>query len=303
MLVVVLVAGVLLRADPSAAAPRLAIGDWRAVAGAERALLTDDRYVVTRSRAGIVQALNTTRNVGRDLASPPCDNGPALPRALGDGVLVWECASLVALGGHTLVVDDLVHRRRFVPEGLARLQALERQSADASQFHVVSAGRYWIYLTRRGSHSGDDVLVGLSGGEILYQPGQRDDVAVDPGEPSGTRGLCAGIRRPRGDSELGELAFGSLSYHDPYALSATGGLQRCDGAPPVPGGRPIFALSDGYLGWATGRALRLRPTTGRGTLRRDAPATVHGIALTRRFVYVSTGPATRPRVYRARIAP
>jgi hypothetical protein len=300
-LAVAVVAGLLLRADASAAAQRLTIGGWRTVSGAERRLLTDDRYVVTRSRAGTVRMLDTATGSGRRLASPPCDSGPALPSAVGGGMLVWECASLVALGGHLLVVDDLARGRRFIPEGLAQFQAIESHSSDGSRFHVLSAGRHWIYLGRSGYHYSDDVLVGLAGAHILHQPARRADVAVDPDQLSGTRRLCAGIRRRGGAVELGQPPFGSLDYHRPYAIAGRGRVRRCAGAPSIPRGPLVCALSDRYLSWATDRLLRIRPTAGSATARRHAPSAVRAIALTRRFVYVTTGSAPHTRVHRARM--
>jgi hypothetical protein len=301
LVVVIVVAGLLLSADASAAARRLSIGDWRAVSGAERRLLTDDRYVVTRSGAGIVRMLDTATGIGRRLTPPPCDNGPSLPSAVGSGMLVWECASLVALGGHTLLVDDLAGGLRFIPEGLAEFQALEMQSPDASLFHVLSAGLRWIYLTRSGYHYGDDVLVGLARAQVLHLPAQRADVTVDPDQLSGTRRLCTGIRRRSGAVEVGQLPFGALDYHRPYAITGSGRLQRCAGAPSIPRRRGASALSDRYLSWATERLVRVRPTTGARTARRKAPSTVTHIALTHRYVYITTGSGSLARVYRARM--
>jgi hypothetical protein len=297
----VVVAGLLLRADASAAAQRLTIGDWRAVSGAEGRVLTDDRYVVTRSDAGLVQMLDTATGIGRVLASPPCDNGPSLPSAVGSGMLVWECASLVALGGHVLVVDDLASGRRFIPQGLAQFQAFETTSADASRFHVLSAGRYWVYLTRIGYHFGDDVLVGFDRAPILHLPAQRADVTVDPDQPSGSRRLCAGIRRRSGDVEIGQLPFESLDYHRPYAITSAGRVRRCTGAPSIPRGQGVAALTARYLSWATDGFVRVRSTAGGRTARRAAPGTVRHIALTRRFVYITTGSGSHVRVYRARM--
>jgi len=300
LLVVTVVAGLLLWADASAAAQRLTIGDWRAVTGAERRLLTDDRYVVTRSHAGLVRMLDTATGIGRVLASPPCDNGSSLPSAVGSGMLVWECAGL-ARGGHMLVVDDLASGRRFIPQGLAQFQAFETRSADASLFHVLSAGRYWIYLTRIGYHFGDDVLVGFDRAQILHLPARRADATVDPDQLSGTRRLCAGIRRRSGDVEVGQLPFESLDYHRPYAITSAGRVRRCTGAPWVPRGQRVAALSDRYLAWATDRLVRVRSTTTGRMARRTAPGIVGHIALTRRFVYVTTGSASHVRVYRARM--
>jgi hypothetical protein len=301
LVVVTVAAGLLLWADASVAAQRLTIGDWQTVTGAGRRLLTDDRYVVTRSEAGLVRTLDTATGIGRVLASPPCDNGPSLPSAAGSGMLVWECASLVALGGHTLVVDDLARGRRFIPKGLAQFQALETRSADASLFHVRSAGRHWTYLTRIGYHYGDDVLVGLDRAQVLYLPARRADLTVDPDQLSGTRSLCAGIRRRSGDVEVGQTPFDPLDYHRPYAITGSGRLQRCAGAPSIPGGQMVAALSDRYLSWATGRLVRIRSTTTGRTARRDAPSTVTDIALTRRFAYITTRSGSHTRVYRARI--
>jgi hypothetical protein len=298
--VAAVVGGLLVLAAPSAAAQRLTIGEWRSVSGAERRLLTDDRYVVTRSRERIVRMLDTATGSGHRLASPKCDNGPSLPTALGSGMLVWECASLVAAGGHLLVVDDLASGRRFIPPGVAQLQALEMRSADGARFGVRSAGQHWIYLTRVGYHYSDDVLVGLSGPQVLYQPAQRADVTVDPDQPSGTRRLCTGVRRRSGDLELGQLAYGALRYHRPYAITDTGRVLRCAGARQVPSGQLVTALSDRYLSWATDRLVRIRPTTGSRTARRKAPSPVRAIALTNRFVYITTRSGTRTRVYRAR---
>jgi hypothetical protein len=300
-LVTALVAGLLLAPAVSAAPQRLAIGQWRAVSGAERLLLSDDQYVVTRSGAGVVRVLDIASGSGRRLASPPCDNGPALPRAIGSALLVWECASLVDAGGHILVVDDLANRRRFIPAGAAQLQKLEMQSADGSRFHVRSVGDHWIYLTRSGYHYSDDVLVGLAATQIVHQPAQSADVTVDPARPSGTRRLCAGIRRGSGDIELGGLPFDVVDYHRPYAITSSGRLQRCAGAPPVPTGRLVAALSDTHLGWATGRLLYIRATTSAPTTRRRAPGNVRSVALTRRFVYITTGSGIHRRVFRAPI--
>jgi hypothetical protein len=208
---------------------------------------------------------------------------------------------LVALGGHVLVVDDLASGRRFIPQGLAQFQAFEPTSADGSRFHVLSAGRYWIYLTRIGYHFGDDVLVGFDRAQILHLPARRADVTVDPDQPSGTRRLCAGIRRRSGDVEVGQLPFESLDYHHPYAITGAGRIQRCAGAPSIPRGQPVAALSDRYVSWATDRLVRIRSTTTGRTARRNAPSTVTHIALTRRFAYVTTGSGSHTRVYRARM--
>lgn len=295
------VAGLLLPAGASAAPARVTLGAWHAVSGAERRLLADDRYVVTRSRAGDVRALDTATGRTRRLAAPACDNGPSLPVAVGGGRLVWECASVVALGGHVVLVEDLASGRQYLPAGFAPFQALDRQSHDGSRFHVTSVGEAWIYLTRSGYHFADDVLVGLVRPEVAYNPGQRADLAVDPDRADGSRRLCAGIRRPAGEIELGERPFGALSYHRPYAIAGNGTLRACTGAPAVPRGRVVAALSERYLSWATGRSLRLRPTASRRTIRHDAPGTVRGIVLTRRFVYVTTGSGADARVHRARL--
>lgn len=300
-LVAAVVAGLVLPPGVSAAPQRLVIGEWQTVSGAERLLLSDDRYVVTRSRTGVVRVLDTATGNGRRLASPPCDSGPALPGAIGGAMLVWECASLVAAGGPLIVVDDLRSRRRFVPAGVAQFQKLEMQGADGSRFHVHSVGRHWIYLTRRGYHYSDDLLVGLASMQAVHRPAQRADVAVDPERPSGTRRLCSGIRRRAGELDIGQLPFAIVDYHRPYAITSTGRLQRCAGAPPVPAGGIAPALSDRYLAWASDRLLRIRPTTGSITTRRRAPGTVRSIALTRRFVYITTGTGARTRVCRARI--
>lgn len=300
-LVAALVAGLLLPPAVSAAPQQLAIGQWRAVSGAERLLLSDDRYVVTRSRAGVVRVLDTVSGSGRRLASPPCDNGPALPGAIGSALLVWECASLVDAGGHILVVDDLARRRRFIPAGVVQLQKLEMQGADGSRFHVRSVGHHWIYLTRSGYHYSDDVLVGLAAAQIVHRPAQSPDVTVDPARASGTRRLCTGIRRGSGDIELGSLPFDVVDYHRPYAITSSGRLQRCAGAPSVPTGRLVASLSETYLGWATGRLLHIRATPGALATRRRAPGSVRSVVLTRRFVYITTGIGIQRRVFRAPI--
>jgi hypothetical protein len=278
------------------------IGDWQPVGGAGGWLLADgERYVVTRARDGVVRVRDTATGERRRITPPPCDSGSALPGAVGSGVLVWECGSPLGAGTHLLVVDDLRSGQRLRPAGLEQLQALEAPSHDGARFHVDSVGRNWIYLTRSGYHYADDVLVGLGRAQILYRPAERADVAVDPDRPRGTRRLCDGIRRSAGYVELGELPFGVVHYHRPYAITDSGRVRRCAGAATGPSGRSVIALSDTYLGWATGRLLALRPTNATHTARRHAPATVRSIALTRRFVYVTTGSGARTRAYRARL--
>ena len=164
---------------------------------------------------------------------------------------------------------------------------------------MVSVGRHWIYLTRHGYHFADDILVALSGAQLAPAPANAADITVDPDRATGTRRLCAGIRRPIGFSELGELPFGVVDYHRPYALVGSGRLRRCTGAPAVPRGAILAALSDDHLSWATGRLLRVRSTAARRTVRRTAPRSVRLIALTRRFVYIQAGTGRDRRTYRA----
>jgi hypothetical protein len=219
-------------AAASTAPARLTLGAWHAVSDAERGLFSDgDRYVVTRSRAGVDRVRDTVTGRSRRLVAPPCDNGRSIARAVGSGTLVWECASVVALGGHVVIVEDLASGRQYLPAGFAPFQALDRQSHDGSRFHVDSVGATWIYLTRSGYHFADDVLVGLVRPEVAYNPGQRADLAVDPDRADGSRRLCAGIRRPAGQIELGERPFGGLRYHRPYAITGNGTLRACSGAP------------------------------------------------------------------------
>jgi hypothetical protein len=216
-------------------------------------------------------------------------------------MLVWECGSQVGSGAHGLVVEDLASGRRHPPAGMDEFLALDAQSSDGSRFSVESVGRSWIYLTRSGYHFADDVLVGIARAEVVYTPAQRADTAVDPDRARGVRRLCAGIRRREGSPELGELAFGVLRFHRPYAITGNGRLRSCDGAPPVPAGRVVPALSERYVSWATDRLLRIRSTTGGRTLRRQAPGPVQSVSLTGRFVYVSSGSGARARVDRARM--
>jgi hypothetical protein len=291
-----LIAAVVLAPPATSAA---ATGDWRPVKGAERGLLTDgDRYVVSESRGRVVRVNDTVTDRRRRLTTPPCDDGRSRLSALGSGMLVWECGGFIGTSRHTLVVDDLASGRRFVPPGLAQFQALEQDSSDGSVFHVDLAGEHWIYLTRSGYHYADDVLVALDGPQVVHQPAQRADVAIDPDRARGTRRLCAGIRRPAGSPELGELPYGVVDYHRPYAFAGVGRLRACSGAPDPPRGRVAVALSDSALSWASGSLLAIRSTTSGRTTRRRAPGTVRKIALTRRFVYVTTPSAT----YRSRIS-
>jgi hypothetical protein len=238
-----------------------------------------------------VRAIDTVTERRRHLEAPPCDSGRSQPSAMGSGMLVWECGGFVASGRHTLVVDDLARGRRFVPPGVAEFQALEDASSDGSIFQVRLAGRHWIYLTRSGYHYGDDVLVGLDGPQVVYQPAQRADLAIDPDRTSGTRHLCGGIRRPSGSSELGEMTYGFVDYRRPYAIVGFGRVRACTGAPAAPRER-VVALSDTALSWATGNLLRIRPARSGRTTRRRAPGAVRDIALTRRFVYVTTPSGT-----------
>jgi hypothetical protein len=216
-------------------------------------------------------------------------------------MLVWECGSPVGSGAHVLVVEDLASGRQHAPAGMAQFLTLDMQSHDGSRFRVESVGRSWIYLTRSGYHFADDVLVGLERPEVVYTPAQRADTAVDPDRARGVRRLCAGIRRREGSPELGELALGVLRFHRPYAITDSGRLRSCAGAPPVPAGRVVPALSESYVSWATDRLLRVRSTTGGRAVRREAPGRVQSIALTGRYVYVSTGSGARTRVHRARV--
>jgi hypothetical protein len=281
-------------AATSAAAP----ADWRPVGNAGRGLLSDgDRYVVTLSRSRVVRVVDTVTARRRRLEAPPCDAGRSEPSALGSGMLVWECGSFVGSGRHTLVVDDLATGRRFVPPALAQFQALEEPSSDGSIFRVRLVGRHWIYLTRSGYHYADDVLVGLDRPQVVYQPAERADLAIDPDRAGGTRRLCDGVRRPSGSSELGEMTYGFVDYHRPYAIIGFGRVRACTGAPAAPRGR-VVALSDTAISWAGGSLLRIRPTTSGRTMRRRAPGVVREIALTRHFVYVTTPSGT----YRSRLA-
>ena len=289
-----------------AAASDPIIGAWLPVDvdDAARGLLGDgSRYVQTRGDDGSVRVIDTVTGKRRRLAVPPCDNGASQARALGDGVLVWECASLVALGGHVLVVDDLATGRRILPGGLRAFKALERQSHDGSLFHVRSVGRHWIYLTRSGYHYSDDVLVAIDHDEIIYQPASRADVAIDPARASGKRRLCRGLRRSAGEMELGQLPFAVLTFHRPYAVSA-GRIRSCAGAPTPPSNPLASALSDRWLTWASDRRLHLRSTASRATratASRAAPARIRGIVLTDHFVYITSGRHPKARVFRARI--
>ncbi len=285
-----------------AAASTPTIGAWQPVDDAARGLLADGtRYVQTRADDGSVRVIDTVTGKRRRLAVPPCDNGASQARALGDGVLVWECASLVALGGHVLVVDDLATGRRILPGGLRAFKALEMQSADGSSFHVRSVGRQWIYLTRTGYHYSDDVLVAIDRDEIIYRPASRADVAVDPSRASGKRRLCRGVRRSAGDLELGQLPFAVLTFHRPYALTTMGRVRSCAGAPAPPTTPLVSALSGRWLSWASDRRLHLRSTASRATSSRAVPARIRQIVLTDGFVYVATGRVLKARVYRARI--
>jgi hypothetical protein len=293
-LLVALTAAVLAPAATSAAAP----AGWRPVGGAGRGLLSDGaRYVVTHSRSRVVRVVDTVTERRRRLETPPCDAGRSEPSALGRGMLVWECGGFVGSAGHTLVVDDLATGRRFVPPALARFRALEEPSSDGSVFRVRLVGRHWIYLTRSGYHYADDVLVGLDGPQVVYQPAERADLAIDPDRPGGTRRLCDGIRRSSGASELGEMTYGFVDYHRPYAIIGFGRVRACTGAPAAPRER-VVALSDTALSWAGGSLLRIRPTASGRTMRRRAPGVVREIALTRDFVYVTTAAGA----YRSRLA-
>jgi hypothetical protein len=295
-------AGALLPASAGGAAPRLTLGAWEPVPDAGRRLLADgERYVVTRSRTSVVRMQDTETGARRRLVEPPCDSGRSLPTAIGGGMLVWECAGLVALGGHVLVVEDLASGRQFLPAGFPEFRKADDGSHDGSVFHAVSVGRSWIYLTRSGYHFADDVLVGIGQAEVMHDPAQRADFAVDPDRASGVRRLCAGIRRHAGLLELGQLPFGVLAFHRPYAITAGGRLRSCAGAPPVPAGPVVAALSATRVSWATKRLLRVRRTAGGPMIRRSAPGTVRSIALTSGFVYVTTGSGTGARVSRGRL--
>lgn len=283
---------------PAAAhAKPLKIGGWERVAGAERTLLTDgERYVVARSAGQVVRLHDTVRDERRTLKPPACDNGPALPVVAspgGGGGLVWDCASVVALGGHTLYGQNLTSGLQFVPPGMAEFRKIENQSADGSRFRARLVGLRWIYAIRSGYHYADDVLIGIRAPRAIHNPASAADVAVAPGIDAGTAELCAGIRRTPGDIELGRLAFGPIRYDKPFGISLSQSVARvrvCDDAPQeAPTGRVLSALGSGRLAWAEGREVRVLRSTASGVGRRRAPGRISGLALTRGFVYARAG--------------
>jgi hypothetical protein len=285
---------VLAPAATSAAAP----AGRRPVGGAGRGLLSDGaRYVVTHSRSRVVRVVDTVTERRRRLETPLCDAGRSEPSALGSGMLVWECGGFVGSARHTLVVDGSGNRPALRPArprpvssaGGAKLGRVDLPGAVGRQaLDLPHAQR--LPLRRR-------LLVGLDGPQVVYQPAERADRAIDPDRADGTRRLCDGIRRPSGASELGEMTHGFVDYHRPYAIIAFGRVRACNGAPAAPRER-VVALSDAALGWARGSVLRIRPTTSGRTMRRRAPGVVREIALTRHFVYVTTPSGT----YRSRLA-
>jgi hypothetical protein len=289
----------LLGVPAAAQAKPLKIGGWERVAGAERTLLTDgERYVVTRSAGRVVRLrdLGSTNDARRTLKSPACDTGPALPvvaTPAGGGGLVWDCASVVALGGHTFYGQNLTTGRQFVPPGMAEFRTIESQSADGARFRAQLVGLRWIYAIRSGYHYADDVLIGLRAPQAIYNPAKAPDVAVAPGIAAGTRKLCAGIRRTPGHIELGRLAFGPIRYDKPFAISLSQSVARvrvCDGGPhEAPTGRVLSTVGSGRLAWAQGREVRILRSTASGIGRRRAPGRITGLALTRGFVYARAG--------------
>ena len=294
VLVLTVALGVLISA-PAPSKP-MRIGGWERVAGAERLLLSDGaRYVVTRSAGGVMRVYDTATGKRRTLRSPVCDSGRALPVALGaagGGGLVWDCASVAALGGHTFYGENLTTGLQFVPTGMAALRKLESQSADASRFRARLVGRRWIYAIRSGYRYADDALVSVRTARVIHNPASAAGVTVAPETDAGVQRLCPGIRRSPGNVELGRLPFGPLLFEEPFALSQTQSValvRTCDDAPAaIPQGRVVASVGSGRLAWLQGREVRILRSTASGVARRRAPGRVRRLALTRGFVYART---------------
>lgn len=286
-----------LLAPAAAHAKPLKIGDWESVAGAERTLLADgERYVVTRSAGGVVRMHDTVKDERRTLKPPACDNGPALPVVAtpgGGGGLVWDCASVVALGGHTFYGQNLTTGLQFIPPGMAEFRKIENNSADGARFRARLVGLRWIYAIRSGYHYAGDVLIGIRAPRAIHNPADATDVAVAPSIDAGTVQLCAGIRRTPGNIELGRLPFGPIRYDKPFGISlsqSVGRVRVCDGGPQeAPTGRVLSAVGSGRLAWAQGRDVRILRSTAAGVGRRRAPGAITRLALTRGFVYARAG--------------
>jgi hypothetical protein len=286
-------------AAPSA--PR--IGAWHRVATGDAHGVTTDgtRYAATRLTQTRLRIDDTATGRHRILTSPSCVNaargiGPGTPAfLLGSGLVVWQCPDRF-IDHRQIWIDDIRTGARTQPRGLAALWAGENNSSDGATFTVVGVGRHWLYAIRTGYHYSDDILVGVHTPRVIHSPADRADVTAAPDTTAGVVPLCAGIRRTPGDLDIGRLAFSPLHYDEPYAVSTSGHLRACHGAPAPPAGRPVVQLGGGLITWSrTTRVYAQSVTTGRRSSRR-APGRVISVSHTRHAIYIATA---SHRSYRA----
>jgi hypothetical protein len=279
------------------------IGAWHRVATRVAQSITTDgtRYAATRLTGNRLRIDDTATGRRRILTWPSCRNAQGIASGkpdflLGSGLVMWQCPDRF-INSRQIWIDDIRTGARTQPRGLTALWASERNSSDGATFTVVGVGRHWLYAIRTGYHYSDDILVGVHTPRVIHSPAERADVAAAPDTTAGIVRLCAGIRRtPDKLGGIGGLAFSPLQYDEPYAVSTSGHLRACHGAPAPPAGHPVVQLGGGLITWSrTTRVYAQSVATGRRTSRR-APGRVISVTHTRHEIFITTA---SDRSYRA----